>query len=111
MEIITLGPTKFMGIVKLNKKESKWRHLDIRLVNDEVLPFAWFYYTGGKIFNKLIREKLKQKGYKLNEWGLYKNNKKVIHIKTPCNFKCIENIEKKIFSIAGLQYKTLQERY
>ena len=30
-----------------------------------------------RMFNKIIRQKLKKKGYKLNEYGLYKDNEKV----------------------------------
>uniref|UniRef100_A0A6C0EXF0 DNA-directed DNA polymerase n=1 Tax=viral metagenome TaxID=1070528 RepID=A0A6C0EXF0_9ZZZZ len=125
IETIALGDTKFLGLIK-SPVSGKWRHLDMRLVNLESFPYAWFYYTGGKVFNKLIREILKKKGYKLNEWGLYKNEKRVdldgengiggengIHdfIDKKHLMLHTEKIEKKIFEIAGLEYKTLKERY
>ena len=122
IEIIALGDTKFLGLIK-SPVSGKWRHLDMRLVNLESFPYAWFYYTGGKVFNKLIREILKKKGYKLNEWGLYKNDKRVelngeSGIGGPFGFVDkkhlmlhTEKIEKKIFETAGLEYKTLKERY
>lgn len=122
IEIIALGDTKFLGLIK-SPVSGKWRHLDMRLVNLESFPYAWFYYTGGKVFNKLIREILKKKGYKLNEWGLYKNEKRVeldgeSGIGGPFGFVDkkhlmlhTEKIEKKIFDAAGLEYKTLKERY
>ena len=84
LETLSLGSTKFLGIIKNksgvttnNTTSLKWRHLDMRFVNAESFPYAWMYYSSGKIFNKMIREKLKKKGYKLNEWGLYHSNKNI----------------------------------
>lgn len=130
LETISIGITKYLGLVKLKKK---WRHLDMRFVNLNSFPYAWLYYSSGKIFNKIIREKLKKKGYKLNEWGLFKNNKQIdlnlnnlnnkIKItsrdKNNCNskiqdkdlMKYTELIEKEIFKIAELEYMDVKERY
>jgi DNA polymerase/3'-5' exonuclease PolX len=125
LETISLGDTKFLGLIKLiNGQDGIWRHLDIRFVNMNSFPYAWLYYSSGKIFNKLIREKLKKKGYKLNEWGLYQNNKKII-LEDEKNDNSLwqsitnekqlleysQNIEKKIFNLANLDYKTITERY
>jgi len=130
LETISLGDTKFLGLIKLiNGQDGIWRHLDIRFVNINSFPYAWLYYSSGKIFNKLIREKLKKKGYKLNEWGLYQNNKKIILEDEKNNndknnnelwqsisnekqlLEYSQNIEKKIFNLANLEYKTITERY
>ena len=73
LETISLGNEKFLGIIK-SPSSHKWRHLDIRITLIDSMPYAWLYYTGGKIFNKLIRERIKKKGYKLNEYGLFKSN-------------------------------------
>lgn len=129
LEIISLGNTKFLGLVK-SPFSDKWRHLDIRLTLIDNLPYAWLYYTGGKIFNKLIRERIKKKGYKLNEYGLYDlqndsridlDNKEldkfgiddngILKINEKQMMQYIENVEKKIFDFAGLEYKTVRERY
>jgi DNA polymerase/3'-5' exonuclease PolX len=142
LETLSLGSTKFLGIIK-NKNDdtttAKWRHLDMRFVNAESFPYAWLYYSSGKIFNKMIREKLKKKGYKLNEWGLYhsnsnknSNNKKMdlgedinkyinisLDTKTKCDVRLKDEdlieykdvIEKKIFEKAGMEYKNVKERY
>lgn len=134
LETLSLGSTKFLGIIK-NKNgdttSAKWRHLDMRFVNAESFPYAWMYYSSGKIFNKMIREKLKKKGYKLNEWGLYhsNSNKKVdlgedinkyintnLDTKTKCNARLKDEeykdvIEKKIFEKADMEYKNVKERY
>ena len=130
LETISIGDTKFMGIIK-SPISDKWRHLDIRMVGIDNLPYAWLYFTGGKIFNKLIRERLKKKGYKLNEYGLYKNYKDTIKIELDNKYldkfgldknliikinekqmlEYIEYFERKIFEIADLEYKTVKERY
>jgi DNA polymerase/3'-5' exonuclease PolX len=93
------------------------------------------YYTGGKIFNKLIRERFKKKGYKLNEYGLFKSNNDLqvdlekddnnnneldkysinedgmLNMNEKDMMQYIEKIEKKIFEIADLEYKSVKERY
>ena len=129
LEIISLGETKFMGLLH-SPISNKMRHIDIRLVNLEAFPYTWFYYSSGQIFNILIRKKLKQKGYKLNEYGLFKNNIKV-NIEVYPEYKMkqiqtmimknkyseqqllhyVETIEREIFKIAGMEYKTVSERY
>lgn len=142
-ETITIGANKFLGLVKLtdreDSKDSKWRHLDMRLVDMHSFPYAWLYYASGVIFNKIIREKLKKKGYKLNEWGLFQGTKRMLlegeettdeleklfqnttntttTTKTKNKNKkedllaYAEKIEKDIFKLAQLEYKTIQERY
>ena len=146
-ETITIGANKFLGLVKLtdreDSKDSKWRHLDMRLVDMHSFPYAWLYYTSGVIFNKIIREKLKKKGYKLNEWGLFRDDTQILlegeettdeleklfqnttntttttKTKTKTKNKnkkedllaYAEKIEKEIFKLAQLEYKTIQERY
>lgn len=143
LETVSLGTTKFLGIVKIkgNDKQNNidkniWHHLDIRFVYMQSFPYAWLYYSSGKIFNKLIREKLKkhknkaehkdkaEHKYKLNEWGLFQDDKKMILADELDNndlVKKIQNekqlmqytakIEKEIFKIANLEYKNVRERY
>jgi len=138
LETISLGTQKFLGLIK-SPVSNKWRHLDIRITLIDEMPYAWLYYTGGKIFNKLIRERLKKKGYKLNEYGLFKSNNNsridfrvnlekdnnnkheldkyfinkdgMLNINEKEMMKYVENVEKKIFKIAELEYKTVKERY
>jgi len=118
LETISIGEKKFMGLLN-SPMSNKMRHIDIRFVNLEELPYTWLYYSSGQIFNKLIRDKLKKKGYKLNEYGLYKSNSKDkqydkvnIDIKQECDLlSYIESIEKYIFKYADMEYKTVKERY
>ena len=51
--------------------------LDIQKIDHKRYPFALLYFTGNKYFNLFIRNKAKEKGYKLNEFGLFKNNKQI----------------------------------
>ena len=134
LEIISLGETKFMGLL-YSPLSHKMRHIDIRMVNLEELPYTWLYFSSGQIFNILIRKKLKQKGYKLNEYGLFKNNSKVKFDVYPEHkmeklklmfqkkssqspqslekelLNYIEMIEREIFKIATMEYKNVKERY
>ncbi len=52
---------------------------DLRAVSDEEYPFALHYFTGSKEHNVEMRGRAKAKGYKLNEYGLFKgaSNKSV----------------------------------
>jgi DNA polymerase/3'-5' exonuclease PolX len=139
LETISLGANKFLGLVKLDQLDQldqldnrsnnklKWRHLDMRLVDMSAFPFAWMYYASGVEFNKLIREKLKKRGYKLNEWGLYdqqKNNERVtledekekslLDKEITTKEEMLEyatRVEKNIFKIANMEYQTIRERY
>jgi DNA polymerase/3'-5' exonuclease PolX len=114
LETISIGEKKFMGLLH-SPKSNKMRHIDIRFVNVEELPYTWLYYSSGQVFNKLIRDKLKKKGYKLNEYGLYKgkNNIKVNIDMNPEYdlLSYIKNVEKQIFNYADMEYKTVKERY
>ena len=129
LETVSLGNSKFLGLIK-SPVSNKWRHLDIRITLIDDLPYSWLYYTGGKIFNKLIRERLKKRGYKLNEYGLFKvgnnsridldnkeldkhgiDNNGILKINEKEMLQYVENVEKKIFEIAELEYKSVRERY
>lgn len=82
--------TKYMGYCKILKTP---RRIDIRFVSKEQIPFALLYFTGSKSFNQYMRRVAKAQGYKLNEYGLYKN-KKLIKLKS----------ERQIFKKLGLKY-------
>ena len=90
---------KYMGFVK-NINDTVLR-LDIQKIDHKRYPFALLYFTGNKYFNLFIRNKAKEKGYKLNEFGLFKNNKQIQkEIKT----------EKDIFEFLDLKYLKPSER-
>lgn len=129
-EIITLskGESKFLGLIKGNET-GIWHHLDMRIVSHTEFPFARLYYASGKVFNKMIRERLKKKGYKLNEFGLFlaitgknmkigetEGEKESINLEEGIRDGVkletyADKIEKKVFELANLDYKTIPERY
>ncbi len=125
IEIMAIGKNKFLGVVKKdNHKNTKWRHLDMRLVKMTSFPFAWSYFSSGKIFNKYIRQRIKKKGYLLNEYGIFKDGQRFNlagektdielekEIKTENDLmQYAEGIEKEIFKLAGIPYQTIKERY
>jgi DNA polymerase beta len=65
------GNTKYMGICKLNKNKP-YRRIDIRFISYNSFPSALLYFTGSADLNKKMRVEAITKGYRLNEYGLYK---------------------------------------
>jgi DNA polymerase/3'-5' exonuclease PolX len=71
LEIITKSKNKVMAITK------NIHHLDLHLVAYNNLDYHLLYFSGGAEKNRMMRMSAKKKGYKLNEYGLWKNSKKV----------------------------------
>ncbi|HEU4366385.1 MAG TPA: DNA polymerase/3'-5' exonuclease PolX [Candidatus Krumholzibacteria bacterium] len=69
--IVGKGPTKSSVIL------NSGIHVDLRVVKDDEFPAALHYFTGSKEHNTEIRARAKKKGYKLNEYGLFKGEKAV----------------------------------
>lgn len=61
--------TKYMGFCKW--KKHPFRRIDIRLLPVESYYAAVSYFTGSYELNKVMRQKAKKLGLKLNEYGLY----------------------------------------
>ena len=74
-------------------KSDKVRRIDIRYVPYKSYYSALLYFTGSGEFNRNMRTVAISLGYKLNEYGLYKNGKK-IKVKS----------EKDIFNELGMEY-------
>ena len=64
--------TKFMGFCKY--MDNPYRRIDIRFVPYENYYSALLYFTGSKELNQIMRKVAKNLGYKLSEYGLYKDN-------------------------------------
>ena len=65
------GETKYMGMCKIPQSDYA-RRIDIRFVPFNSFSAATLYFTGSKNLNQIMRELAIKKGYKLNEYGLYK---------------------------------------
>jgi len=78
------GDTKYMGVCRANST-GNGRRIDIRFIAYESMGAAILYFTGSGKFNKLMRFRANQRGYTLNEYGLfhYKNEIKGDQISTP----------------------------
>lgn len=88
---------KYIGVCKY--KNNPMRRIDIRFIPFESYYTALLYFTGSKQFNVQIRHIAKKKGFKLNEYGLYKGE------------KCMEiKSEEDIFSILDIPYLEPKER-
>lgn len=99
IETLSLGKNRFMGLVRLDDSLPA-RHLDIFLTRHDRHMFSHFHYSSGVEFNKLVRDKAKRMGYKLNENGLYKNNEKVY----------VKNM-RELFKLLDMKYVPEKDRY
>ncbi|MEI7808821.1 MAG: DNA polymerase/3'-5' exonuclease PolX [Verrucomicrobiota bacterium] len=82
------------GIVKvLAKGETKASVIleggiqcDLRVVSDAEFPFALAYFTGSKEHNIVMRQRAIQRGWRLNEYGLFKSKEETRDAKllVPC---------------------------
>lgn len=87
----------YMGIIKIGSKPH--RHIDLHMVKDQDVPFHILYFSSGEQFSRMIRQKAKEQGYKLNDKGLFKNGKRV-NVKT----------EKNVFNKLKLKWVPFEKR-
>ena len=104
VEILSRGPTKSLVITQLPGME--FRRVDFLYSTEKEYPFAVLYFTGSKYFNTAMRHVAVQKGYTMNEHGMYKFQDKKKGELVDHDFKD----EKDIFDFLGLQYKSPVER-
>jgi DNA polymerase/3'-5' exonuclease PolX len=98
------GETKYMGICRLTKKGIP-RRIDIRYIKKEHIAASLLYFTGSGLFNRNMRIYAIKKGFKLNEYGLFKlkpNGEPGLKMKTPT--------EKDIFKTLGIPYVEPENR-
>ena len=70
-EVLGKGRTKISVILK------NGLHTDLRLIKESSYGSALLYFTGSKDHNIKLRLKALEKGYKLSEYGLFKENKQI----------------------------------
>lgn len=81
------------GETKTSIRLKSGMNADLRAVSEEEFPFALMYLTGSKDHNTTMRGIAKKAGYKLNEYGLFKGERK-----TACRR------EEDIFAKLGMAY-------
>jgi DNA polymerase (family 10) len=65
------------GETKSSIKTKKGLDMDLRLVKESSFGAALQYFTGSKEHNIALRRIAMKQGYKLNEYGLFKNERKI----------------------------------
>jgi DNA polymerase/3'-5' exonuclease PolX len=77
IDLITTKPLQNnRRIVKLYIPEIR-KNVDIWYIKKNELPYGYFWLAYPKIFVTRVRGAFKRKGYLLNQYGLFKNNKKL----------------------------------
>lgn len=103
--VLSRGPTKCLVVAKIPSSDTA-RRVDFLYTNPEEFPFAILYFTGSKIFNTVMRHIALEKGYTMNEHGIYKMEAKKKGEKVQRTFTSEEDI----FDFLGLEYKSPTER-
>lgn len=52
-------------------------HVDVKIATKEQKPFYTLYFRSGEKFSRKIRKIAKDRGYKLNQYGLFKNGRRI----------------------------------
>jgi DNA polymerase (family 10) len=97
-EIISV---KSKGSQKMTIIAKSGLQIDLILANSENIGSMLLYFTGSPSFNIALRSRAKKLGFKLNEYGLYNSDGKLV---------CPSNSEETIFKALGLKYIEPEER-
>lgn len=94
-KILAKGTTKVSVVLKNNVQ------VDVRLVNDYEYGAAMLYFTGSREHTIQLRTIAKEKGYKINEYGLF-------DVKT--NRRLAGETEEGMYKVLGLKYIPPEQR-
>lgn len=81
------------GLTKSSVISQEGMQVDLRVVDEKSFGAALLYFTGSKDFNVHLRRLAMKKGYKINEYGVFKGNKYIAG-----------RSEKDIFSLMKIGY-------
>jgi DNA polymerase (family X) len=82
-----------MGETKVSVKLEKGINADMRVVRPDQYPYALHHFTGSKEHNTAMRHRAKKIGFKINEYGLYREQELIT---------CRD--EDELFNTLGLAY-------
>ncbi len=71
-KVVAKGPTKTSVVLKVGI------NIDLRLVEPEAYPHALQHFTGNKDHNTALRHRAKKLGLKVNEYGIYEGDKRIL---------------------------------
>lgn len=91
IEVVNRSKNGIMGIT------STKRHIDIKMAPYNLLPFYLLYFGSGEAYSREIRQKAKNKGWRLSEWGIYNSKSNKVIMNKAKN-------EKNIFDKLGVKY-------
>lgn len=89
------------GDTKSSVRSREGRQIDLRIVEPGSFGAALMYFTGSKEHNVAMRSRARERGLALNEYGLYKLNKKG---ETDWEAKVRSNKESNIYKELGLHW-------
>lgn len=95
---LALGASKYLGIIQL--PEFNAHRIDLLLIPEHNWAYAILYFTGSQRFNILIRQRAKDLGLRLNEYGLFDEQGNLYPADT----------EQQIFEYLGVKYLSPIER-
>jgi len=87
------------GNTKISIVLENGMHVDLRLVPPEDYIYALHHFTGSKLHNEELRSREKKRGYKINEYGIYKTE----HDETEYN-KIIVSDENEFYNAFNMQF-------
>jgi DNA polymerase (family 10) len=95
-KVIASGSTKVSLVLKKNKAQA-----DVRIVHDDEFGAALLYLTGSKEHNIQLRTIAKQKGWKVNEYGVFDEK---------TGRRLAGSTEEEIYSLFGLKFIPPEKR-
>ncbi|HKI47193.1 MAG TPA: DNA polymerase/3'-5' exonuclease PolX [Balneolales bacterium] len=85
------------GETKSSIRTESGRQVDLRVVKPEQFPAALMYFTGSKEHNVVLRQRARERGMSLNEYGLFKLSEKGdTDFDQPVSYTSEEDIYKKL---------------
>ena len=99
---------KNINVKESDKAKVKVRRIDILAVPWKSYAPAVMYFTGSKKFNIEFRKKALEKGYTVNEYGVYKLDGGVKKIEEKYRVPVIN--EQTMFDLVGMDYLEPWER-
>ncbi|MDZ7808338.1 MAG: DNA polymerase/3'-5' exonuclease PolX [Gracilimonas sp.] len=85
------------GDTKSSVRTKEGRQADLRIVSNNEFPAALMYFTGSKDHNVVLRQRARERGMGLNEYGLFKlNDEGETDFDSPIEFNSEADIYKKL---------------
>lgn len=101
LDVFHEGDVQLMAAVKL-RGDKYARHLDLRVVPLDLVPFYLLHFGSGMEFSRKIKMIAKKQGFKLNEYGLF-------FVKTGERIEGLKS-EEDIFDYLGVPYVAPEDR-